>query len=312
MKKIIAEFCQNFNGDQEILKKLIYAAAAAGATHAKLQSYLSSELTPRPEFEIGDPRGIDRPYQPEFERLKKADLSDEDVKWFIKECKIAGITPLITIFTRGRAKTLGPLGWDEVKIASYDCASWPLLNDLKPYFKHFYISTGATYDEEIKKTAEFMADKSFTFLHCVTKYPTKLEDSNLARLKWLRQFTPSIGYSDHSLVARDGILASLAALALGADVIERHFTVLEADKTKDGPVSITPELLKELVDWSKKEPTEIKEYLDKIKPDWQEIMLGSAKRELTEEELRNRSYYRGRFATRVGDDWVYNWEDKAV
>lgn len=310
MKKIIAEFCQNFIGDREILRRMIYSARDAGASHAKLQSYRSDELTFRPEFEEGGGGGMTRPYQAEFDRLKKADLSDEDIAWFVEECRKAGIAPLITIFTRGRVEKLAAFPWKEIKVASYDCASYPLLSDLKKHFQHLYISTGATYDEEIVKAADLLSGTSFTFLHCVTSYPTKLEDCNLARMEWLKKFTPSVGYSDHSLVARDGIIASLAALALGAEVIDRHFTILDAKESKDGPISVTPELLKELVTWSGKPQEEIAAYLDKIKPGWREITLGRANREMTPEELKNRAYYRGRFATRVGDNWVYNWEDK--
>jgi N,N'-diacetyllegionaminate synthase len=312
MKKIIVEICQNFIGDKEILKRMIYKAKEGGASHAKVQSYLSDELTDRPKFELGNDQGIDRPYQPEYDRLKEADLSDDDLAWFVDECKRVDIKPLITIFTRGRVKSLAQLGWDEVKVASYDCASYPLLGDLKNNFKHLYISTGATYDNEIKSTAEVLGDTSFTFLHCVTKYPTKLEDCNLARMEWLKKFTPSVGYSDHSLVERDGIIASLGALTLGADVIERHFTILEKYQTKDGPVSINPNQLKELVDWSKKDRAEIGQHLDSLKPGWRDIMTGEAIRKMTEEELHNRDYYRGRFATKVKGEWVYNWEDKNI
>lgn len=312
MKKIITEFCQNFIGDRRILKKMIFIAKDCGATHAKIQSYRSEELTFRQEFEIGGNSGIIRPYQQEFERIKSADLSDEDIAWFVDECKKNEIKPLITVFTRGRIKKLAIMDWDEVKVASYDCASYPLLNDLKKHFKHLFISTGACYDEEIRKASELLGGTSFSFLHCVTKYPTSLADTNLARIKWLRQFTSSVGYSDHSLVSRDGILASLGALALGADIIERHFTILDSDKSKDGPVSITPSLLAELSDWSRKDKEEVVEYLDSIMPEWRKIMTGSASRELTEEELKNRQYYKGRFATKNNNDLVYNWDDKDI
>jgi N,N'-diacetyllegionaminate synthase len=311
MPKIIAEFCQNFKGDKKILKEMIYAAKEAGADIAKVQSYLADELTPRPEFEKENPTGIIRPYQPEYERLKPVDLNDEDMAWFVDECKKVGIQPMATIFTRQRIPYLASLDWQEVKVASYDCASYPMLNELKERFKHLYVSTGATYDEEIKKTADILKGHNFTFLHCTTIYPTPLNDLSLARLEWLRQFTPSVGFSDHSLIARDGILASLAALALGADVIERHFTILDSKETKDGPVSVNPGQLKELSIWAKKPKEEILEYVKKNIVDWQPV-FGQPTREMTLAEINNRAYYRGRFASKVGDNWVYNWEDKKV
>ena len=138
------------------------------------------------------------------------------------------------------------LGGDAVKVASYDCASYPLLKDLKAKFKHLFVSTGATYEDEVEKAAQVLTGTSFSFLHCVTIYPTPLNELHLARMQYLRQFTPSVGFSDHTLVERDGIKASVVALHLGADLVERHFTTLPPDKTKDGPVSINPSQLKTL------------------------------------------------------------------
>ncbi|MFA6410509.1 MAG: N-acetylneuraminate synthase family protein [Candidatus Buchananbacteria bacterium] len=311
MPKIIVEICQNFKGDKKILKEMIYQAKASGADIAKVQSYLSSELTPRPEFETENPSGIVRPYQVEFDRLKSADLSDEDMAWFVAECRKVGIEPMTTIFTRQRIPYLSTLDWSQVKVASYDCASYPMILELKEKFKHLYISTGATYDAEIEKTAKLLAGKSFSFIHCVTIYPTPLAELNLARMQWLSQFTPSVGFSDHSLVSRDGILASLSALALGADVIERHFTILDPSESKDGPVSINPAQLKELADWAKKPKVEILEYVKKNVDNWQQV-IGQPTREMSQAEINNRAYYRGRFASKVGDEWIYNWQDKKV
>jgi len=127
----------------------------------------------------------------------------------------------------------------------------------------------------------------------------------------LRQFAPAVGWSDHTLVARDGLKVAKAALMLGADYIERHFTVLAADKTKDGPVSINPDQLKELSSFAKLSQADQKEIMEREIPEWK-IMLGQADREMTHTEMLNRDYYRGRFASLVGGEWIYNWEDKKV
>ena len=182
---------------------------------------------------------------------------------------------------------------------------------MKPHFEHLYISVGATFDEEIEATAQFLRDHAFTYLHCVTIYPTPLNEMHLARLAYLSQFTPSVGFSDHSLVARDGIKASVAAMAMGADVVERHFTVLAPNESRDGPVSINPTQLKELVDFSKQSIDELKEFLQAEIPEFED-MIGKQTRELSQAELLNRDYYRGRFASKVNDDWVYNWEEKPI
>ena len=242
--KIIAEACQNHKGDLKILKDMIHAAKEAGADYIKIQSMLADGLTKRQRFEDGvtaeGNKVIKRPYQTEHERLKLMDLDDQAHVWFVDECREVRIKPLTTVFSFSRLQFLASLPWDEIKVASYDCASYPLIKELKKYFKHLFISTGATYDSEIKKTAEILKDHSFSFLHCVTIYPTPLEEIHLRRIDWLRQFTPSVGFSDHTLIERDGLKASLAAIYYGADVIERHFTVLKPQATKDSPISITP------------------------------------------------------------------------
>ena len=124
----------------------------------------------------------------------------------------------------------------------------------------------------------------------------------------LKELASEVGFSDHTLVSRDGIKAAVAALYYGADVIERHFTILESDQTKDGPVSITHALLKELVGYSRMAQDELKEYIKKNIPEY-ETMLGNNQRKLSKEELLNRDYYRGRFATKTTDGrTIYNWE----
>jgi N,N'-diacetyllegionaminate synthase len=313
---IIAEFCQNHKGDKSILKDMIWAASEAGAAYAKVQSMLADDLTRRERFEEGVWDGdrqlsIKRPYQAEYDRLKPMDLVDEDHIWFAEECTQAGIKPLTTIFSRSRIPFIASLGWDAVKIASYDCASLPMLRELKDNFKHLFLSTGATYDNEIRQAAELLKGTSFSLLHAVTIYPTPLNEFHLSRMEFLSQFTPSVGLSDHSLVSRDGIKASLIALSMGANVIERHFTILPADATKDGPVSIDPKQLKQLVEFSKLDPKVQAEFIRLEIPEYEQA-YGDRTRTLSPAEELNRDYYRGRFASRVNGEVIYNWEDKPV
>ena len=130
---------------------------------------------------------------------------------------------MTSCFSRSHVEEIKNLGFDVIKVASYDCASFQLLRDIADKFDQIVVSTGATFDNEIEKAAEILRDKDFTFLHCVTKYPTNLEDLNLARINWLKQFTKNVGFSDHSLRSTNGSIASLAAIAKGADTIECHF-----------------------------------------------------------------------------------------
>lgn len=319
MPKIIVELCQNHNGSGDLLRQMIGVAAQNGADIVKMQSIWSSDLTERPQFEEGEVHGrtgirtaIKRPYAAEAERLSRLDLTLEDHHVFADACREFGVTPMTTIFARHRIREVAsvPALRGVVKVASYDCASYPMLRELAEHFEHLIISTGATYDEEIKQTAELMKSlgKRFAFLHCVTNYPNALHDCNLARMEWLRRFTPEVGWSDHTKVQDSGIVAAKAALALGAEYVERHFTILAEDKTKDGPVSVTPEMLKELSDFRNLSCGEQLRELDKRNPGWR-IVVGAPERQLGHTELLNRDYYRGRFASPKKDgEWLYNWE----
>ncbi len=315
MTKIIAEFCQNHRGNLDTLKEMVRAAAEAGADYAKIQSMRADDLVYRERFEEGrvidgKPYAIKRPYKDEYQRLKPMDLSDEAHGTFIDECKSAGIAPLTTVFSRSRIPFLAGRPWREIKVASYDCASYPMIRELAERFDHLFISTGATYDDELEKTAKILKGRSFTFLHCVTVYPTPLDRMNLARLGYLRKLAKSVGFSDHSLVERDGLKASIAALYHGADFIERHFTIMDKALTRDGPVSVNPAQLKELVAYAKMGKSELEEQARKI-PEL-EAMKGKKYPGLSPEEVLNRDYYRGRFASRVKGVVVFNWEEKQV
>jgi N,N'-diacetyllegionaminate synthase len=313
MATIIAELCQNHNGDKKLLSEMISAAAEAGAEYVKVQSMLASEITYRERFEEGvvDSKGVRqsifRPYQAEVDRLAPMDLSDDDFKWFIDECENVGVEPMTTIFTRQRIPFLSSLGMKAVKVASYDCGAHQLIQDLRDNFDHLVVSTGASYNHEIENTADILKGTSYDLLHCVTIYPTPMEELHLNRMNYLRQFTSTVGFSDHSLVARDGIDASILALGQGAEVIERHFTIQDAKSSRDGPVSINPEELKRLVEFGKMSSEEIMDYVHKNIPNWK-VGLGQEQRDMSPEELLNRDYYSGRFASMIEGKPVYNWE----
>lgn len=318
MTKIITEFCQNHNGSETILDEMIHQAAENGAHYGKMQTIFADDLSFRPEFEEGEivndvVKNIKRPYKAEYERLKTLELTYEQQARFVEQCLRYKLEPLTTCFTRGSVKKIAALKMKTIKVASYDCGSLPLIKELAPHFEHIIISTGATYNEEIKLTADYLTSikKDFALLHCVTIYPTPLSEIHLNRMEFLKKYCPKVGLSEHTLVERDGIKASVAAIYNGAELIERHFTVLKPTETRDGPVSITPQHLKELVMFSKLSKDDQKTYIDEKVPEYS-AMLGFQDRELSAAELLNRSYYRGRFATHVNGQTIYNWENKEI
>lgn len=292
---------------------MIHSAAENGADYVKIQAIRSRELTSRERFEEGSSENgavkvIKRPYAQELERLSKLDLSLDVEHWFVEECWKAGVAPLTTAFTRTAALEVKDLGYEAIKVASYDCASYPLLEDLKKYWNTIFISTGATFDDEIEKAAQILKGTNFTFLHCVTMYPTPMEELHLRRMSYLKRFSSQVGYSDHSKIADTDLWASKIALALGADCVERHYTILEPNETRDGPVSINPKQLKSLRDFADLDRHERMAIIRKEYPEWQKS-LGKSNRTLSPAELLNRDYYRGRFASNLDGKFIYNWEE---
>jgi sialic acid synthase SpsE len=155
-----------------------------------MQSIWSADVTFRERFELGEtgPDGtvlaIKRPCAAEKERLARLDLTFDDHLFFIEECRRHRVTPMTTIFARHRVARIAQLPWPEriVKVARYDCASWPFPRTLAQHFDTLLISTGATYDEEIRRTALLLngLGTELQFLHCVTSYPNPPEMAHLA------------------------------------------------------------------------------------------------------------------------------------
>ncbi len=312
--EIIAELCQNHNGDFELLKDMVYSAHESGADYIKIQTIFAEMLSNRERFENGITENgvvktIKRPYSDEYTRLKTLEISYEKQAEFIDLCKSLGVKPMTTAFNRISIPKIKEIGFDYIKVASYDCGSIPLISDLKNNFKKIVVSTGASYDQEIKDAANILEGADFSLLHCVTIYPTPLNHFHLSRMKYLKQFSDNVGWSDHSLVRKDGVLGTLAAIYYGATIIERHFTILDENLTKDGPVSITSKHIEDMKKFSLLSKNDQKLYLDDHFSD-HHITLGNSNRELSDLELLNRDYYRGRFTNHYSKDYsAYNWEN---
>ncbi len=316
--KIIAELCQNHNGSIETVFDMVDECVEAGATHVKIQHILAKNITYRQQFEEGglDPISgteyIKRPYKEEYERLLNLELTNDEVISFIEHCNSKGVIPMTTCFCTQHVIDLKEFGFKEIKVASYDCASHSMIKVLKDNFDHIYVSTGASFDEEIVKTAEILDSKKSSFLHCVTRYPTPLDCLNIGRMSWLKLFDRPVGYSDHSLKAKDGTSALKIAIAAGAEVIEAHYRIFPANKSKDGPVSIDKFQLKEIKEFSMLDKSE---QLRIISNENLQSHLDLFNKEfvMTSEEYKNRLYFRGRFASLVEKNGMkfhlYNWEE---
>jgi len=289
---------------------MVIEAKKNGATHAKIQGLYSHEITWRKEFE-DKLSPTYRPYEKEVARLKELDLSFETEKWFVQFCQSQSITPMITIFTHKGVDRAKLAGFKSIKIASYDCASKPIIKKSLEFADEIVISTGATYWQEITDTVNLInrhkkKSQEVAFLHARTIYPTELKDFGILRMSALATFGYKIGLSDHTKPEDSQLIASKIAILLGANYIERHFTILGKNDSKDGPISVTPAELKQIRDFSRKSKSD---QLAEISEHDLLSTMACSTLEPTEEEIINRAYYRGRVASEYNGNTVYSWED---
>lgn len=249
MKKtlIIAEAGVNYNGDIELAKKMVEAAAEAGADIVKFQTGKPensiSRFAVKADYQI-DTTGND---ESQLEMCRKLMLPDEVYPELVDTCKKHQIQFLSTPFDTESVDFLEGLGVNTWKIPSGEITNLPLLIRIAKTGDPVILSSGMCTLEEIKRTVETLKTNGageIIVLHCNTEYPTPFCDANLSAIKTLeRDLNLAIGYSDHTM----GIEASIAAVALGAVVIEKHFTL---DRSMDGPdqrASIEPSELEAMV-----------------------------------------------------------------
>ncbi|QMV69801.1 N-acetylneuraminate synthase [Sphingobacterium paramultivorum] len=235
MKKtlIIAEAGVNHNGDINNAIRLIDAAVGAGVDYIKFQTFKAEKLVSKnakkAEYQIQNMGGEE---DSQYAMLKKLELSLQDHETLINYCKSKGIQFFSTAFDLDSLQYLKDIGLELVKIPSGEITNLPYLRKAAKLFSKVILSTGMSTMDDISSAVDvFQTEGIFdiTILHCNTEYPTPLEDVNLkAMLAIKEQFQTEVGYSDHTL----GIEVPIAAVALGASVIEKHFTL---DKTMPGP-----------------------------------------------------------------------------
>lgn len=251
MKKvfIIAEAGVNHNGDLELAKQLIEVASQAGVDAVKFQTFqakhLVSSSAPKADYQLE----TTEKNESQFEMLKKLELNAQDHHELIAVCQNKGIQFLSTPFDNESISLLEKFNLPIYKIPSGEITNQPYLKQMGALAEKLILSTGMSTLGEVEEALQVLEDagvlrKNITLLHCTTEYPAPLEEVNLKAMRTLKEaFQLEVGYSDHT----PGIEISLAAVALGATVIEKHFTL---DKTMDGPdhkASLEPDELKALV-----------------------------------------------------------------
>lgn len=243
---IIAEAGVNHNGDMNLAKRMIDVAVEAGVDAVKFQTFKAEKLILK---------NIDKaPYQKvttnrnetQYDMLKRLEVTKEQTVELIEYCKGKNIIFLSTPFEKTSLDELDELGVQAFKIAATDLTNIQFLRQVAEKGKPIILSAGMCYLEEVQRAlgAIYPINKDVVLLQCTANYPIRNDEANIKVVQtFLEKFNIIVGYSDHS----QGVGASPYAVALGAKVIEKHFTL---DKNMEGPdhrASVTPDELKKLV-----------------------------------------------------------------
>ncbi len=247
---IIAEAGVNHNGSLDRAREMVAIAADAGADAVKFQTFKAETLVTKSAVKADYQKKTSAQDESQFEMLKKLELSHGAHSELIKICELKGIEFLSSPFDLETIDMLRGLGIQKWKIPSGEITNLPYLRKIASFGQEIILSTGMADLEEIK-TALFVFTKAeiplnmITVLHCNTEYPTPFQDVNLSAMQTIKSSFPGvrIGYSDHT----KGIEVPVAAVAMGATMIEKHFTL---DKHLPGPdhnASLLPEELAQMV-----------------------------------------------------------------
>ena len=246
---IIAEAGVNHNGSMNTAKKLIDAASRAGVDYVKFQTFKADKMVTKAASRATYQDTNTGDQDSQFDMLKKLEISEKMHLELIHYCESKNIKFLSTAFDLESLTFLKSLGLELAKIPSGEITNLPYLRAMAKLFPEIILSTGMANMDEIKAAFRVLIEngtkqENITILHCNTEYPTPMDDVNLkAMLHIKKELGVEIGYSDHTL----GIEVPIAAVALGAKVIEKHFTL---DRNLPGPdhkASLEPEELKAMV-----------------------------------------------------------------
>lgn len=244
---IIAEAGVNHNGNIEIAERLVDAAALAGADAVKFQTFKTENLVCKNAGKAEYQMETTGKSETQFDMLKKLELTPKMHERLMNYCKQKKIMFLSTPFDMDSLDYLMQCGVEIIKIPSGEITNYPFLREAGKTGKKIILSSGMSTLDEVRNAVQVLRDngsKEITVLHCNTEYPTPYADVNLRAMLTLRnELGIAVGYSDHT----QGIEVPIAAAALGAAVIEKHFTL---DRDMEGPdhkASLEPDELRAMV-----------------------------------------------------------------
>jgi N,N'-diacetyllegionaminate synthase len=246
---IIAEAGVNHNGDMRLARQLIDGAAAAGADLVKFQTFTADRLVTRTAGKAKYQQVTTDAAESQHAMLRKLELTREMHEELIAHCRVRRIGFFSTAFDLESVDLLASLGLDRFKVPSGELTNLPYLRRIGSYRKPVIISSGMASLGEIEAAlnaleAAGVAREDLTVLHCTTEYPTPMADVNLRAMTSIgAAFGVPVGYSDHTV----GIEVPVAAVAMGATVIEKHFTTDRSLPGPDHKASLEPQELRAMV-----------------------------------------------------------------
>ena len=276
---IIAEAGVNHNGDIGTAKRLIDVASDAGVDYVKFQTFKANKIVTKQAKRADYQNKNTKDFDTQYEMLKKLELNEDSHHLLIKYCNHKGIKFLSTGFDLDSLEFLYKIGIRLAKIPSGEITNYPYLKKVAQLYSEVILSTGMSDMDDINKALAILLKfgvkkENITILHCNTEYPTPMSDVNLkAMLHIQTELNVKIGYSDHTL----GIEVPIAAVALGARVIEKHFTL---DRNLSGPDHR-----------ASLEPNELKSMVNSIR-NIEKALSGSGIKEPSKSELKNKQIIR--------------------
>ena len=231
--KVIAEIGWNHMGDSILAEDMIRSAAEGGANVAKFQYWDPLHLKAGP-WDTDGRREI----------YNNAALNEIKIKELQELCAKYNCEFLISVFGTKGAKMMHSLGIKDIKIPSHETINYKLIEFCANNFEHVYFSCGASTEAEVLAALEILKNGScyYNLMHCVSSYPCPSEKANLARILWLKTLHSEVGFSDHT----GSTSIAAAAVALGASVIEKHFTTDKNLPGRDNKFALDPIEFKEM------------------------------------------------------------------
>ncbi|NPV50425.1 MAG: N-acetylneuraminate synthase [Candidatus Methanofastidiosum sp.] len=244
---IIAEAGVNHNGDVNIAKELISEASRIGADAIKFQTFYADDLLIENTGKANYQKTNENDKETQYEMIKKLELNQDDFIELYEYSLRKNITFLSSPFDLKSVDFLDSTGISAFKIASGEITNIPLIEHISSKKKPILLSTGMSNLDEIRSAIKAIKKSidNIILLHCISSYPTKYEDANLRVIKTLKsEFNLPVGFSDHTI----GITVPIAAVALGACIIEKHFTISKKYEGPDHKISLDPEEFRNMID----------------------------------------------------------------